>query len=246
MRRIGLILTILGLIPVLIYGGLTLAFRTDAIGFGTVFGSLGWLVPALGLGGLLALVGGVLMLVQRAVFPGLVSLLVGIIAFAMAAGPVQMRQTASEVPPIHDITTDTDDPPAFVAILPLRADAPNPPEYDRAQTEAQLGYYDLAPALIERPAPEVFEIARAALEAEGLRLVAAAPREGRLEAVATTRWFGFKDDVVVRVRDAHGIAAIVDVRSKSRMGRSDVGANAARIEAILTRIEEAAGAGAGA
>lgn len=240
MRRVGLILTVLGLIPVLIYAGLTMAFRVEAIGFGAVFGALGWLVPMLGAGALAALVGGVLMFVQRAVFPGLVSLVVAAAAIGMAAGPVQMRQTAGEVPFIHDVTTDTDDPPLFVAILPLRADAPNPPEYDREQAEAQRGYYDLAPVLIERPAAEVFGIARSALEAEGLRIVGASPREGRLEAVATTRWFGFKDDVVVRVRDANGIAAIVDVRSKSRVGGSDLGANAARIEAILARIEAAA------
>ena len=239
MRRTGLILTIFGLIPVLVYGGLTLAFRMDAIGFGAIFGTFGWLVPALGLGGVAAIVGAGLMVFQRAVFPAFVSVLVGVVAFAMAAGPVAMKRTAAEVPPIHDITTDTDDPPAFVAIAPLRADAPNPAEYDRSQAEAQRAYYGLAPALIERPYPDVFADARAALEAEGLRVVAAAPREGRLEAVATTRWFGFEDDVVMRLRDVHGRATIVDVRSKSRVGRSDLGANAARIEAILARIDGA-------
>ena len=238
MRRAALILTVIGLIPVLTYAGLTLAFRADAIGFGTVFGALGWLVPALGLGGLLAVIGGVLMFVQRAVFPGLVSLLVGLIGLGMAAGPVKMRQTAETVPFIHDVTTDTTDPPAFVAILPLRADAPNPAEYDAAQAEAQLGYYtDLTTRLIERPYADVFEDAVTAVRAEGMRVVAAVPREGRIEAVATTRWFGFEDDVVLRLQDAHGRATVVDMRSKSRVGGSDLGANAARVRAVLDRIE---------
>lgn len=242
MRKAALVTTILGLLPVLIYGGLTLAFRTGAIGFGAVFGQLGWLVPALGVGGLLALVGGVLMFVGRAIFPGVVSLVVAAAAFAMAAGPVMLKSTAAEVPPIHDISTDTDDPPAFVAILPLRANAPNPAAYDTEQTDAQLGYYtELRTILVERPYGEVFDIAMAAAKDEGLKIVAAVPQQGRIEGVATTAWFGFKDDVVIRLRNAHGQATVVDVRSKSRVGRSDVGANAARIEAILAGIEARAG-----
>ena len=243
MRKAALILTVLGLVPVLIYGGLTLAFRGGAVGFGTVFGALPWLVPALGIGALAALVGFVVMLAKRAPVPALASLVVALAAGAMAYGPVTMKGQAAAVPFIHDVTTDTADPPVFVAILPLRADAPNPPDYDREQTEAQLGYYtDLGPLLVERPYAEVFGQAVEAVEAEGMRVVAAVPREGRIEAVATTRWFGFKDDVVLRLRDAHGKATVVDMRSKSRMGGSDLGANAARIEAVLGRIEAASAA----
>ena len=242
MRKAALILTVLGLLPVLIYGGLTLAFRSGAIGFGTVFGQLPWLVPALGIGALAALAGCVMMLLKRAPVPALASLVVALAGGAMAYGPVTMKGQAAEVPFIHDVTTDTADPPVFVAILPLRADAPNPPGYDAGQAEAQLGYYtELRPVLIERPYAEVFPLAVEAVKAEGLRVVAAVPREGRIEAVATTRWFGFKDDVVLRLRDAHGKATVIDMRSKSRVGGSDLGANAARIDAVLSRIEASAG-----
>ena len=242
MRRAALTLTLLGLLPVLFYAGLTAALRAGAVGFGAVFGQLGWLVPALGLGGVLALVGAGLMLYRRAVLPGLASLVVAAAAFGMLAAPLAMKRTAKAVPFIHDVTTDTDDPPAFVAILPLRADAPNPPTYDPAVADLQRAYYtDLAPLVVQRPYEEVFPLAVAALRDEGLRVVAAVPGQGRIEGVARTRWFGFEDDVVLRLQDAHGIATVVDVRSKSRVGGSDLGANAARIEAILGRIEAAAG-----
>ena len=242
MRALALALVIPGLLAVMAYSGLTVAFRQDLIAFGTVFGQLPWLVPALGIGAVLALLSTVLMGIKRAVFPAFVSLLVALAAGAMFAGPASMKRTASQVPAIHDITTDRADPPVFVAVLPLRADAPNPPEYDAKQGPLQAeGYPGLAPLIVERPYAEVFPLAVEAARAEGLRLVAADPAAGRIEGVATTRWFGFKDDVVIRLRDAHDIATVVDIRSKSRMGRSDVGANAARIERLLGSIEDAAG-----
>jgi uncharacterized protein (DUF1499 family) len=75
------------------------------------------------------------------------------------------------------------------------------------------------------------------MRAAGIRVVAIAPAEGRIEGVARTRWFGFEDDVVMRMRDAHGMAVVVDVRSKSRVGVSDVGANAERIERVLAELQ---------
>ncbi len=89
--------------------------------------------------------------------------------------------------------------------------------------------------VVERTAQKVYDfdcpIIRVGREM-GLEVVAAEEKEGRIEAVATTRWFGFKDDVVVRVSPAAG-GSRIDVRSKSRVGRSDVGANARRIERFL-------------
>ena len=240
MRAIGSILTLLGLLPVLAYAGLSLAFRADLIGFGAVFGQLGWIGPALLVGGIAALVGGALLLFKRAVFPGLVGLVIALVGFGMVTSLAGMRRSAETVPPIHDITTDLADPPAFVAILPLREGAPNPAAYDEDQAEAQAAYYTLTPLLIERPYAEVFPLAVEAVEADGMRVVAADPRAGRIEAVATTRWFGFKDDFVLRLRDAHGLATVIDARSKSRLGRSDLGANAARIERVLAGIEDRA------
>ncbi|MBZ6378215.1 hypothetical protein B5C34_00970 [Pacificimonas flava] len=151
--------------------------------------------------------------------------------------PASMAAQAGNLPFIHDITTDTDDPPAFVDVVPLRADAPNPAAYDPAVAEQQkAGYPDIVPLHLDMPPEEAFARALAAVEESGWELHAAERDEGRIEATATTAWFGFKDDVVVRVRPESG-GSVVDVRSKSRIGQSDLGKNAARIRDLLTRIE---------
>ena len=70
----------------------------------------------------------------------------------------------------------------------------------------------------------------------GWEIVASDPAQGRIEATATTFWFGFKDDIVVRLA-AEGTGSRVDVRSLSRIGSSDVGANAQRIRAYLEKVK---------
>ena len=141
-------------------------------------------------------------------------------------------------PPIHDITTDTADPPEFVDILPLRADAPNPPEYAGSEVaEQQLAAYpEIEPLELDVSTAEAMALAESAARAMEWELVTVAPGEGRLEAVATTAWFGFKDDVVVRIVAA-GDGSLVDVRSKSRLGLSDVGTNARRIRQFMAQLQ---------
>jgi uncharacterized protein (DUF1499 family) len=138
------------------------------------------------------------------------------------------------VPPIHDITTDTDRPPAFVAIVPLRADAANPIDYAGTEVGAKQrqGYPDIAPATLAVPPNQAFDRALAAARSMGWELVASDPASGRIEATDTTFWFGFKDDIVIRVAPAPG-GSRVDIRSLSRVGVSDVGTNAARIRKYL-------------
>lgn len=157
--------------------------------------------------------------------------LAAFIPLGMAAG---MVITGFRVPVIHDISTDTDDPPAFVALLPLRQGAESRAEYDGPET-ARLqreGYPDLAPLQVPPPPTVVLPAAAAVAEELGWAVQVVAPADGRLEALAVTRWFGFTDDVVVRVRP-EGSGSIVDIRSKSRVGRSDLGANAARVRKFL-------------
>ena len=138
------------------------------------------------------------------------------------------------MPPIHDITTDTADPPVFVAVLPLRADAPNPAEYGGEDVAAaqQQAYPDLRPLILPLAPDVTFARALDAARGAGWAIVAADSTDRRIEATETTGWFGFKDDVVVRIRPADG-GSRVDVRSVSRTGRSDVGTNARRIRAYL-------------
>ena len=176
---------------------------------------------------------------------GLVALLIGggrgraavalVVGLAVFAVPWSFRRKAQSVPPIHDITTDTDDPPAFVDVIARRAatNASNPPEYAGPEVAAQQkrAYPDLAPIALADPPDRALARAKTAAESLGWEIVASDAQQGRLEATDTTTFFGFKDDVVVRVRPSDG-GSRVDVRSKSRVGRSDVGANAERIRAF--------------
>src|SRR5215813_11635669 len=109
----------------------------------------------------------------------LVGLVVGLVVFAV---PWRWWRKAQQVPPIHDITTDTETPPAFVAVLPLRAGAPNPADYGGPELAAQqrAGYPDLGPLTLQAPPQQVFERALLAARAMGWDIVAAEPSEGRI------------------------------------------------------------------
>lgn len=161
-----------------------------------------------------------------------------VIGLATAWVPWQGVQTARSVPPIHDITTDTVNPPQFVAVLPLRADARNPPEYEGEEIAAQQreAYPDIETLVINEPPATVFERSVKAAEDLGWEIVATDAADGRIEATATTFWFGFKDDVVIRIAEDGGNTQL-DIRSKSRVGRSDVGANAARIRKFVEAVQ---------
>jgi uncharacterized protein (DUF1499 family) len=155
--------------------------------------------------------------------------------------PWQMNRTAQHVPAIHDISTDTEDPPRFDAVLPLRKDAPNAAGYGGPDIAAQqhAAYPDVRPLLLRAPSHQAFTQARHAAEAMGWEIVVADPIDGRLEATDTTFWFGFRDDIVIRIR-AQPDGSRVDVRSVSRVGRSDVGTNARRIREYLRRLGDPA------
>lgn len=159
------------------------------------------------------------------------------LAFTVNTG-LWLRQSTTS-PPIHDISTDTANPPSFVAVLPLREGAPNPPEYAGEETAAlqRQAYPDLRTLTVRKPPGEVFDRAREVAAGMGWTLVEASQAEGRIEATATTFWFRFKDDIVIRIQRSDE-GSQVDVRSKSRVGRGDVGANAARIRKFLTRLEQ--------
>lgn len=177
---------------------------------------------------------------SRRGFPlAVLGLLIGLVVVGI---PWQWWQKAQRLPFIHDITTDLENPPVFVAVLPLRAGAPNSAEYGGPELAAQqrTGYPDLGPLSLQVPPQQAFDRALATARALAWEIVASEPTEGRIEATATTFWFGFKDDVVVRVTPTDS-GSRIDVRSVSRVGRSDVGANAERITAYLARIAQYGG-----
>ncbi|HEY7436072.1 MAG TPA: DUF1499 domain-containing protein [Methylomirabilota bacterium] len=181
-----------------------------------------------------SLAGLVLALLARAGRPALLSVAALALLAAVAVVPVTHLRGAGRVPPIHDITTDLEDPPRFVAVLPRRQGAPNSAEHGGAALAARqrAGYPDLGPARFDAPPGRVFARAVDVARRLGWEIVAAVPAEGRLEATDRTRRFGFRDDVVVRVRP-DGAGTRVDVRSVSRVGRSDLGTNARRIRAFV-------------
>ncbi|MFU8830916.1 MAG: DUF1499 domain-containing protein [Wenzhouxiangella sp.] len=162
-----------------------------------------------------------------------------VIGLGVAVIPYLLVQQARSVPRIHDITTDTRNPPAFVAIAPLRANAPNPVEYpgEEVAIEQRQAYPEITTFTTDLYPSIVFDHAEAVVQTLRWELVDSDREAGRIEATDTTTWFGFKDDVVIRIQGSDA-GSLVDVRSKSRVGMSDVGANAARIQRFLDALEE--------
>jgi uncharacterized protein (DUF1499 family) len=155
----------------------------------------------------------------------------------VAAFGITFIVLATRWPPIHDITTDLDDPPAFAAVLPYRTGRVSPAEYDGAATAAQQRRaYPAVRSLRVRASPaDTFAAAVATARDAGWQIVAEDRAAGRIEAIATTRMLRFKDDVVIRIRPQED-GARVDVRSKSRVGVGDLGTNARRITAFLSAL----------
>ena len=144
---------------------------------------------------------------------------------------------ARHVPPIHDITTDPFNPPRLAAILPLRENAPNSPIYGGPLVAARQSeaYPDVKPLLLPIPPAQAFARALVTARKMGWEIVHSDASEGRIEATDTTFWFGFKDDIVIRVAPADP-GSRIDMRSVSRVGKSDLGTNAARICNYLKRL----------
>lgn len=168
---------------------------------------------------------------------GLLAVQALVLALIVGGPPLYFYNLANTVPRIHDISTDTDNPPRFVAVLPLRKSGDNPTTYTpEVAAEQKKGYPDIRPARFEGAPAVLLQRAERVARAMGWEVAAMVPAEGRLEATDTSLLFGFKDDVVIRV-SADGTGSRVDVRSISRAGRSDFGANAKRIQRFLAQLE---------
>jgi uncharacterized protein (DUF1499 family) len=152
----------------------------------------------------------------------------------IAVPVVSSARLSRTLPWIHDITTDTENPPAFVAILKDRAGAPNTADYGGpAVAKLQLAAYpDLKSLHLNISPSAAFEVAQESARALGWKIVDADSAAGRIEASDQTFWFGFTDDIVVRISAEAG-GSRIDARSVSRVGKSDLGANARRIRKFL-------------
>lgn len=143
---------------------------------------------------------------------------------------------ATSVPGIHNISTDINDPPVFNAVPALRGEGTNPLDYDATKIGPlqSAAYPDVKPLETDLDREAALARSVAVLEEMGLEIVAADPSGRVVEATYESFWFGFKDDLVVRIRPT-GSGSRIDVRSVSRVGQSDLGANAKRIGEFLTR-----------
>jgi uncharacterized protein (DUF1499 family) len=141
-------------------------------------------------------------------------------------------------PPIHDITTDTADPPLFTAAESVRGPQANPLAIDPQVIEQQQAAYpDLDTLVTTLPVDEAYDRALAVARGLGWEIYHEDRRAGVIEAVDTTPIMGFSDDIVIRVR-SHAGDTSVDLRSVSRVGISDLGANARRIRAFLQAFQQ--------
>ena len=221
--------------PIIAIPGLVL-FRTGVMTFGgpllivavaTIIALVALLMSVLALvGGL----GGDGAQTNRALLGLIVSL---VVVFA----PLNGLRKAMTVPPIHDISTDLANPPVFSHVPSLRADGDNSLALDSKVMDIQKAHYtNLRPVTLEVGMAEAFAQAVLTAEDMGWEIVHSDAASGQIEAVVTTLLFGFKDDVAIRMTAVDG-GTQIDLRSVSRVGQSDLGANAARIQGFLDAIQ---------
>jgi len=168
-------------------------------------------------------------------------------AIVLLATPAYDIAICRALPRIHDISTDVEHPPEFAALLTQRPGAENPPDYDGPNVMQADGKSTTVMALQKKFYPEIHPVgqltspeklfARALATARkmGWDIVAVVPDEGRIEATDTSFFFGITDDIVIRVKPS-GMGARLDIRSKSRVGDTDGGENAARIRAFVKKL----------
>jgi uncharacterized protein (DUF1499 family) len=170
----------------------------------------------------------------------LAALLAVVIGVGAAYMPLTWFLRAQQSPELNDITTDTNSPPPLVVTLQLRRGASNPATYPGANAAVlqRAAYPDIVPVVLPVPPAEAFKKVDEVAMAMGWDVVARAPADGRIEAIATSIWFGFRDDIVIRIRP-DGAGSKIDIRSKSRDGESDLGVNAKRIREFIAKLKAA-------
>ena len=199
--------------------------------------------------GALAVLLGLLVKPRRGVLAGVLALAVGLLGFGRL---MAVQNTAQNLPFIHDITTDTQDPPTFGPVISAeRAATPgvNTLDYAGKTAPARLAdgsrgeklvsalqtqaYPEVRTLVVSEPVEVAFGRAEQLARDMGWAVKETDLAAGRIDATDKTFWYGFKDDVAIRLRPATGGGTRVDVRSVSRVGGSDLGANAERVEAFL-------------
>ncbi|WP_020410760.1 DUF1499 domain-containing protein [Hahella ganghwensis] len=162
------------------------------------------------------------------------------INLALGAVPFAILLTkiiaASQYPILHDVTTDNVNPPPLSTAMLLREATDHTTAYDPSIWSLQeQAYPQIEPLMSSLPVPEVAQRVRGFMQENDWKIVSSAQENHLIEAIVTSPMFKFKDDIVVRLtEEADGTR--VDVRSASRVGKSDLGANAARVSALLNHL----------
>ena len=229
----GLRLALIAPVIMLIAGGL---YRLRFVDFQIALLAFAIAVLIAGLAALFGLVGAVLGghgKTTRAVTALVVALLV-------LVAPLNTVRQGAGVPMIHDITTDLEDPPIFVEVPRKRSIGDNSLDIDAEVLAAQKAYYtDIGPTMLPMAKREAFALVREAVDAFDWVVHAENANLGYIEATASTPFFGFRDDVIIRVTEDTG-GARVDMRSASRVGLSDLGVNAGRIRDFMSMVTQRA------
>jgi len=211
------------------YGAWDLAFAKDSLlqyGFIVAASAGGAAILALLLGGIRGKLGGAF---------------IAVIALAVAGGvayvPWQMREQEKASPALHDISTDTVNPPPFIALAEVRRVAPNGVDYPVTSAPLQKSSYpEIANYRSGGNAAALHGKAAQIVKDMGWQIAANLPEEGRIEATSVSEWFGLKDDIVIRIMAGEDGGAVLDIRSASREGANDLGANAARVRDFISKL----------
>lgn len=228
-RALGAVAILLGLASLALLAVSVWGFRAGGWPWPQAYDLAGWGAWTADAGVIAALAGLVLWLRRRK--GGVAAALLGLILSLPVAGlGAAFEIAARTTPPINDISTDTEDPPVFWFTT-------TPSDYPASNAEPQrTAYPDVRPLEMPVSADEAFAAALALVEARGWEVLSADPAESQIEAIAKSRLFGFEDEVAIRVTETD-TGARIDMRSRSRLGQIDRGANARRIEAYLADLE---------
>lgn len=254
--RLTLLLAILGPLTFIVAGlGSKFGLWDWRFGLGTLTRQLGPIVlGASALMGVVSLLLAFIIRPRKGFVIGLAALVVPVLAFIQLQN---VQKTVASLPFIHDVTTDTQDVPMFTdAIMSERAlvegvnpadyigktapirDADGKPGQELVSVLQTKAYDDIRPIVLSEPKEVVFGKVEAVVAQMGWEMKSSDLESGIIEATDTTFWYGFKDDVIIRLRDSEGGGTLVDVRSLSRVGGSDIGKNADRIREFFKALNK--------
>lgn len=228
-RRLGILSALLGVLSLVLLAVSIRGFREGAWPWPQAYDLAGWAVWVAFGGVIMALSG--LVAWRRRRQGGALAVLLGLILSLPVAGlGAGFEIAARTTPPINDISTDTEDPPVFWFTA-------TPSDYPAQNAGPQRAAYpDVRPLELPVSVDDAFTAALALVEERGWEVLSDDPAEGQIEAIARSRLFGFEDEVAIRITETD-TGTRIDLRSRSRLGQIDRGANARRIEAFLADLE---------